>query len=394
MELDLPTLMIVEGFIVVVSGLALIAACPSGSDSRGRWWWVSGALAMALALGLTLTGFETSREIYASVANIFFLLSAAFYWSGARVFSGRRPILALIPAGALIFAVIDLVPPLQVSRTALPEISLGISAAYLVAGGGEFLRSAERSFARLPLAGLFLLHGVLISFGCVESILEDIPFLRLIALHSWFGLVHFESIIFAIGTTAFAIVLVRERAEARHRRVAESDGLTGVMTRRAFFEAGAAAVAEKKDRPLPVSVAVIDLDHFKTINDRFGHAMGDAVLKRFAALARAMLRKDDLVGRIGGEEFALLLPETALADALEIVERLRSAFEADCAVVDDVAVGATLSAGVATGSPASTLDAMLGGADAALYEAKAQGRNRVGRAPAHRDGRPPLIRVA
>jgi diguanylate cyclase (GGDEF)-like protein len=386
--------MIVEAFIVAVSGLALLAACPGGPDSRGRWWWVSGGVVMAFALALILVSFATSREVYAAIANVIFLISAAFYWTGARVFSGRRPIYPLIPIGGLFFALINFMPPLEVSSTALPEISLGISAAYLLAGGVEFLRSVERSFARLPLAVLFFVHGVLLSFGCVESILEEVPFLRLVALHSWFGLAHFESIIFAIGTTAFAIVLVRERAEIRHRRVAESDGLTGVMTRRAFFEAGAAAVAENKDKPLPVSVAVIDLDQFKAINDRFGHAMGDAVLKHFAELARSMLRHGDLVGRIGGEEFALLLPETSLADALEIVERLRAAFETECRDVDDVAVGATLSAGVATGSSDSTLDAMLGGADAALYEAKAQGRNRVGRAPARRDGRPPLIRVA
>ena len=166
------------------------------------------------------------------------------------------------------------------------------------------------------------------------------------------------------------------------------------MTRRAFFEAGVPAVAGHKGKHLPVAVAVVDLDHFKSINDRFGHAMGDAVLKRFGELARSMLRDGDLVGRLGGEEFALLLPETGLPQALEIVERLRAAFEAEGAVIDGVAVGATLSAGVATGSPDSTLDAMLGNADEALYAAKARGRNQVERAPSRRDGRPALTRVA
>ncbi|MCB1500731.1 MAG: GGDEF domain-containing protein [Bauldia sp.] len=394
MELDLPTLMAVEAFIVAISSLTLIAACPAGPDSRGRWWWVTGGLTMTLALALILVGFARSSDTFAVAANIIFCLSAAFYWTGARVFSGRRPVYPLIAAGSLAFAALCYLPPLAAADTVLPEINLGLTAAYLLAGGFEFATSRERLFARLPLAILFFLHGFLLAFGSVESIFQELPFLKLVALLSWFGAIHFESIIFSTGTTAFAIVLVRSRAEMRHRLVAESDGLTGVMTRRAFFEAGVPAVAGHKGKHLPVAVAVVDLDHFKSINDRFGHAMGDAVLKRFGELARSMLRDGDLVGRLGGEEFALLLPETGLPQALEIVERLRAAFEAEGAVIDGVAVGATLSAGVATGSPDSTLDAMLGNADEALYAAKARGRNQVERAPSRRDGRPALTRVA
>jgi len=130
------------------------------------------------------------------------------------------------------------------------------------------------------------------------------------------------------------------------------------------------------------SLVVFDLDRFKSINDGFGHAVGDAVLRRFGQTVHTMLRADDTLGRIGGEEFVLLLPKTDIANSIQIAERVRAAFEAEGKVVDGVAVGATVSAGVATARPDSTVQSLLIAADAGLYEAKACGRNRVERAPA------------
>ena len=119
-----------------------------------------------------------------------------------------------------------------------------------------------------------------------------------------------------------------------------------------------------------------DLDHFKSINDRFGHKTGDAVLKLFAKVARKTMRGDDIVGRIGGEEFLAVLSGT-LAEACIAAERVRSAFEAAALAPDSPQIPATVSIGVACGLPNVSIDVLIARADAVLYRAKANGRNRV-----------------
>jgi diguanylate cyclase (GGDEF)-like protein len=126
----------------------------------------------------------------------------------------------------------------------------------------------------------------------------------------------------------------------------------------------------------PVSLAVFDLDGFKQINDAFGHPIGDAVIQRFADAARASLRSSDLIGRIGGEEFVAILPQTGGEDACFITRRLMATFAALAAEVEGCRTEATASAGIMTSSDASlSLEELLGLADRALYEAKRKGRD-------------------
>ena len=128
----------------------------------------------------------------------------------------------------------------------------------------------------------------------------------------------------------------------------------------------------------PVALLLFDLDRFKSINDKFGHSAGDAVLSAFCRLATSLLRPTDLFGRIGGEEFASLLPDTTRQDALLLAERLRTAFKATSHEVADQTLTATVCVGVAVSDDASSdLAALLDAADRALYRAKATGRNRV-----------------
>jgi diguanylate cyclase (GGDEF)-like protein len=128
----------------------------------------------------------------------------------------------------------------------------------------------------------------------------------------------------------------------------------------------------------PAALLLFDLDRFKSINDRFGHGVGDGVLVAFCQLATSLLRPTDLFGRIGGEEFASLLPDTTRRDALLLAERLRAAFEATSHKVAEQTLTATVSVGIAISDDASPdLGALLDVADQALYRAKATGRNRV-----------------
>ncbi|MFM0391414.1 sensor domain-containing diguanylate cyclase [Paraburkholderia phytofirmans] len=182
--------------------------------------------------------------------------------------------------------------------------------------------------------------------------------------------------------TGYSVVLrdVTERKVTSDNleRLLTTDHLTGVSSRAHFFESAEVEVARAKKHSRPLSVVMLDADHFKRINDTAGHQAGDAVLKRIADEAKGLVRASDTVARLGGEEFILMLPSTATGEAMAIADRLRVAVER---ARIDTAVGqlkATISLGVATLSQANpTLQGLLAAADRALYDAKRAGRNRV-----------------
>ena len=164
--------------------------------------------------------------------------------------------------------------------------------------------------------------------------------------------------------------------EARHAAVC--DHLTGIGNRRAFFDAAEIEIRRWRRLPRPLSLVLVDADHFKKINDTHGHAVGDAVLRHIARLMGATFRQVDVVARIGGEEFAVLLPSADLASAQRVAERLRAALEAQPAPTDAGLVGCTVSIGIATmHDGTASVEALLKRADEALYAAKHSGRNRV-----------------
>lgn len=178
------------------------------------------------------------------------------------------------------------------------------------------------------------------------------------------------------------VLLAHDRLSDRMERLATFDDLTGVLARRAFIaraEAIAQATAAQKS---VFSIAILDIDNFKSINDRYGHASGDLALAHVASLISHCVRGDDVVGRIGGEEFALLLPSATKEEAGRLVDRLRAVVAASGSCVPGREVVSTLSAGVDAFSEGDTLASVMARADAALYAAKANGRNCVVVAPA------------
>jgi diguanylate cyclase (GGDEF)-like protein len=164
--------------------------------------------------------------------------------------------------------------------------------------------------------------------------------------------------------------------EARHAAV--RDHLTGIGNRRALFDAAETELQRWRRMPRPLSLLLIDADHFKGINDRHGHPAGDAVLRHIAGQMLATFRQVDVVARIGGEEFAVLLPSANLGSALRVAERLRATLAAKPAATDAGPVGCTVSIGVAImDDETAGVEALLKRADEALYAAKNGGRNRV-----------------
>ncbi len=173
-------------------------------------------------------------------------------------------------------------------------------------------------------------------------------------------------------------VTVLKESEERLRLLSITDSLTGTSNRRHFVEAAEQELARARRYGHPSSLLMLDIDHFKSINDTHGHAVGDEALRTFTAACRALLRESDLLGRTGGEEFAILLPETDVAGARMVAERIRRCTAELLVPARTETVRFTVSIGVACCAAGTRdVDAMLSSADEALYRAKAAGRNRV-----------------
>jgi diguanylate cyclase (GGDEF)-like protein len=175
-----------------------------------------------------------------------------------------------------------------------------------------------------------------------------------------------------------AVALDNARLHDIVQRQAITDDLTGLVNRRRFLEALDAEIERARTFGSPLTIALADLDNFKQVNDAFGHHGGDVVLRAFADLIRSHVRDVDVSGRIGGEEFAILLPETNRAGAARVAERMRRSLNAvPIAISDEHSIHAASSFGVAELEPEQSGDDLLRAADAALYRAKAEGKNRV-----------------
>jgi diguanylate cyclase (GGDEF)-like protein/PAS domain S-box-containing protein len=170
----------------------------------------------------------------------------------------------------------------------------------------------------------------------------------------------------------------KHEASENHRKEQFCDYLTGIANRRAFFDAAELELERAKRSPRPLSLILFDADHFKAINDRFGHSAGDAVLRHLADALTSTFRQIDVVARIGGEEFAVLLPSTAIEDAMAVAVRMKTLVEAQIVNVEGRDIRYTLSGGIAAmGTDVKGLPELMKRADQALYVAKANGRNRV-----------------
>jgi diguanylate cyclase (GGDEF)-like protein len=194
---------------------------------------------------------------------------------------------------------------------------------------------------------------------------------------AWLTIFTLETILYAVGTAFIVMLMVKDHHVHVYRTAASTDHLTGLLNRRAFMENAQTLRKRLAKRGESVAVLMFDLDHFKSVNDRFGHSAGDEVLRLFARVTKASTRLDDIIGRFGGEEFIAIVPGD-IEVAEKIAERVRTAFENAGAVIENQPIAATVSIGAASSYDAAmTVDALIAKADAALYRAKHEGRNRV-----------------
>lgn len=172
-----------------------------------------------------------------------------------------------------------------------------------------------------------------------------------------------------------------QAAMAKLERIAIRDELTGLYNRRHLLERLEELLSHADRTHAPLYLALLDLDHFKQVNDRYGHAAGDLVLRQFAELARQKLRRSDFISRYGGEEFIIVFTEGKYEDVADALERLRHSFAAQTFDSIESGLSVTLSAGITDRFEGDTCESIIQRADEALYRAKAEGRNRVVKQP-------------
>ena len=283
-------------------------------------------------------------------------------------------------AGALLWLIASRIPAFNDSFEVRMLLSSGIVTAYTWATAYEFWRGrSEPLVSRWPAIFMLFAHGALYLLRTpIGAMLPWVPATNQLFESVWLTVLSFEALLFTISIAFILLAMAKERTEHRHKTAALIDPLTGIANRRAFLQDGEAQLKRQAADPHPTAVMLLDLDNFKSINDRFGHAIGDRVLEIFADVASGSMRHIDLFGRLGGEEFAALLRDTNRERAMAVAEQIRVGFAEATREVEGRPVGATVSIGIVISHDAVLdLSALLAQADHALYRAKDSGRNRV-----------------
>ncbi|MEX0753043.1 MAG: GGDEF domain-containing protein [Xanthobacteraceae bacterium] len=379
MNLDVNTLFMVTIYVEAILGLLLLFVWIQNSTIYAVAWW--GFAHLMRAASIVMFGmFGAIPDIISiDLANAILFTSFAMTWTGARLFDGRKALPLGLVGGAALWLVLCRLPGIFETVEIRVLLSSSIVTCYTWLTAYEFWRGrTEPLVSRWPAIFLLFAHGALFMLRTpLVAVLPWSPTNQVFG-SVWLTVLSFEALLFTIAIAFILLAMAKERTEFRHRTAAMVDSLTGIANRRAFLDQGMLLMKRLSENVRPTAVLLIDLDHFKSVNDRFGHAIGDRVLQIFAETAMSNLKPTDLVGRLGGEEFAVVLYDVDRERALVTAERIRSAFAAAATEVDGRPTATTVSIGmVICEDPSFDVAALLAQADEALYHAKSRGRNRV-----------------
>jgi diguanylate cyclase (GGDEF)-like protein len=383
--IDLQTLLAITVFMTVIGGLLLLLTWVQGRNTPNETpalaMWGTGYLLGAAAAGC----FGALTPLFGGwalgIGNALLCACYGMFWGGARSFEGRRVRPLLLAAGAALWLIAFQFPLVANSPEARLVVVASITGSYSLMSARELWHARDRELiSRWPTLAMAVLHGgflfARIPFAATLSAAAAYPNARDPVVF----VMAFEALFATFCVPFLRVAMSKERAELQQRRAALTDELTGIANRRAFLGDGARLMEQTFADGKALALLVFDLDQFKVINDTVGHHGGDRVLQAFCGLVESLLRHGDLFGRLGGEEFACLLPGASTVEALQFAERVRSEFEETR--FPGLAMQSTVSIGVAIATePDLALTTLLQSADRALYRAKADGRNRVALAP-------------
>lgn len=371
---DLPTVITYSGLMACLMGLILLFLERSyPAYIKGiRLWAIAPLIASLAVLSRVWLRSVAPDKIAIGAQNVFLIATAVFFLAGACEFFERpfrrRYIAALIGVAVLAMLVFSTYDGSDVHRRLFART-------YLIALYGTLtwvIWQQPKSLATRLTAGV---TAALVALLLARTLVGYV-------LPSGDGVDSHEllQLVYAVGFSSTdvlipicAVLLITERLRFVLENLAMHDGLTGLLTHRALFEMGRDVFAGCRRQGTSLGVMLLDLDHFKTINDTRGHHVGDVVIKDFTARVQGLLRRPCIMGRYGGEEFVILLRDTSLDDMITIAERIRLSRTTRADIP-----ACTVSIGIATLQPDTpTLEALIQKADEGMYRAKQLGRNRV-----------------
>ena len=385
-SLDLRTAILIGALATWCTGALLLLSwrsLPTSVRPSMRWWLVGTALH---PLGLTLVASEgwlpdwlcvpLAATLIAGALSCLAIALRSFYGLPER---RRRLVVvtALVSLGAVWFTAIQ--PDLQ-----LRVLSLQLLLAVLLGSSARAVYRQDGPRGRVPrlVALMFALATVLALLRAAQAAsgVDVVAPLLATSLVTGIGVLSL-ALLPVLASTGF-LLMCTERSQEQLERTARMDHLTGIYNRRAIEDLAARAISASRRHGVPLAVLVVDVDHFKHVNDDFGHECGDQVLVEAVRRMRLIMRSEDLVGRQGGEEFVAVMPDMDLGSAHAAAERLRRSFAEKPLLVHDgeaaIELRLTLSVGVAALEPGDQqFSHLLRRADRAMYAAKAAGRNRV-----------------
>jgi diguanylate cyclase (GGDEF)-like protein len=359
-------------------------------DDALAFWAFANALVVVAAMCFGMRN-AWPYVVTVSLGNAALLGAWMAIWAGMRRFSQRSvPLFSVIALPLLLGTVLQFTPGLHhnyVARVIIAAVAWVVGLLLIVFECARAER-VERLVMRRALMVAFLLLACFVLTRAGLSLLgppsEDRMLVGQLAIVTFF-------VNMLIGTTwnLGLLMMVNEQLEARLRWTADRDGLTNLLNRRGFHELSQRVLQRARRDRAPVSLLLMDLDYFKTINDQYGHDVGDHVLCVFSQVAQQAIRPADILARYGGEEFCALLPNASEDEAMAVAERLRRDFAKTDLPVEGRSFSATVSIGAVEIDPDENIDQALRRADAALYLAKTNGRDRVEpRAPVPRNAIP------
>ena len=384
MGLDPLTLLTASAIALASMGVLLIALSFEERATIALRWWGGYFLLGALGLALVLSSPNHANAPPRELATTIVLVAYGLLFAACRVFNGRSGSWPRIILGGAVWLIFCLTA--HPSGAECSAVAAVLTASYCVAGGAELWRGNQDDLKLQNLAAWVLViqasfYLSRIVFGPVWA--PHVKWIETVA-SPWGAALGAETLAFLFFFGFLTIAMTRERIAHRLRKASLEDALTRIGNRRALFQKGQALLDRCRAAGGSAALVLFDLDHFKTINDTHGHYVGDLVLVRFAALGTECLPRESLFCRVGGEEFAALVPNTSPSEVRALTEIIRMRLQQSAIDGKGAPVTATVSAGIAMTAPgAPNLDLLYACADLHLYRAKATGRNRV--ADASRD---------
>ncbi len=379
MPLDMLTITVVSISVTTILGFVLIFSWSRDPSSPLTGWWGLAQLVTSAGIVIALVAIRRNDTDLHAVGQAWMIFAAALMWMAVRQFEGRKIHLVWLIIWPAAFLIAESLGYLESF-----DIRLILACTFLAvlsfAPAAELSRDAsEPLVSRWPTVFLLVATGVGYLTWLPLALTMPVGEVSLVFASRWFPAVILIATLGRIALAFAVLAMAKERQEHKQRMDALTDPLTGLPNRRALFEAAAKLSQHSKYlKGDPVSVLVFDLDHFKRINDTFGHRLGDRVLQLFASTLSHKLQSGTFAGRLGGEEFAAILPGANLETAAHTAETIRATFATSAEVIDGEPVAGTVSVGAACHDDLDCdLNTLFHLADGALYAAKSAGRNRV-----------------